>query len=83
MAKKLSIAEKYIRDVLAGRIVTSQMVRLQIERHQRDLEDGEKRGLVFDRIAAQHVIDFFPKFLCHTEGKLDGQPFVLEPFQQA
>src|SRR5438876_681470 len=83
MAKRLSIAEKYIRDVLAGRIVTSQLVRLQIERHQRDLEDGEKRGLVFDRVAAQHVIDFFPKFLCHTEGKLDGQPFVLEPFQQA
>jgi phage terminase large subunit-like protein len=83
MAKKLSIAEKYIRDVLAGRIVTSRLVRLQIERHLRDLEDGHKRGLVFDRVAAQHVIDFFPKFLCHTEGKLDGQPFVLEPFQQA
>lgn len=83
MAKKLSIAEKYIRDVLAGRIVTSQLVRLQIERHLRDLEDGHKRGLIFDRVAAQHVIDFFPKFLCHTEGKLDGQPFVLEPFQQA
>lgn len=83
MAKRLSVAEKYIRDVLAGRIVTSKLVRLQIERHQRDLNEGEKRGLVFDRVAAQHVIDFFPAFLCHTEGKLDGVPFVLEPFQQA
>jgi phage terminase large subunit-like protein len=83
MARKLSIAEKYIRDVLAGRIVTSSLVRLQVERHQRDLEDGHKRGLVFDRNSAQHVIDFFPEFLQHVEGKLDGQTFVLEPFQQA
>lgn len=83
MAKRLSVAEKYIRDVLAGKIVTSKLVRLQIERHQRDLLDGHKRGLVFDRRAAQHVIDFFPEFLTHTSGSLDGQPFVLEPFQQA
>lgn len=83
MAKRLSIAEKYIRDVLAGKIVTSALVRLAIERHVRDLEHGYKRGLVFDRSAAQHVIDFFPEFLQHVEGALDGQTFVLEPFQQA
>lgn len=83
MAKKLSVAEKYIRDVLAGRIVVSQLVRQQIDRHIRDLKDGAARGLVFNRDAAQHVIDFFPEFLCHTEGTLAGQPFVLEPFQQA
>jgi phage terminase large subunit-like protein len=83
MAKKLSVAERYIRDVLAGKIVTSHLVRLQIERHVRDLADGHKRGLFFDRKAAQHVIDFFPKFLVHTTGALDGKPFVLEPFQQA
>jgi phage terminase large subunit-like protein len=83
MAKRLSVAEKYIRDVLAGKIVTSKLVRLQIERHERDLVHAHKRGLIFDRSAAQHVIDFFPEFLCHTEGALDGQPFVLEPFQQA
>jgi phage terminase large subunit-like protein len=83
MAKRLSVAEKYIRDVLAGKIVTSKLVRLQIERHQRDLQDAHKRGLVFDRSAAQHVIDFFPAFLTHPSGALDGQPFVLEPFQQA
>ncbi|GGA80782.1 lambda phage terminase A [Edaphobacter acidisoli] len=83
MAKKLSVAEKYIRDVLAGKIVTSRLVRLQIERHVKDLKEGDKRGLVFDRDAAQHVIDFFPTFLEHVEGTLDGQTFVLEPFQQA
>jgi phage terminase large subunit-like protein len=83
MAKRLSKAERYIRDVLAGKIVTSKLVRLQVERHERDLKDAHKRGLIFDRDAAQHVIDFFPMFLKHEGGKIDGQPFVLEPFQQA
>ena len=83
MAKRLSVAERYIRDVLAGKIVVSKLVRLQIELHQRDLREGAARGLCFDRKAAQHVIDFFPKFLVHPEGLLDGQPYVLEPFQQA
>ncbi len=83
MARRRSVAEKYIDDVLAGQIITSKLVRLQIERHVRDLEEGPKRGLKFDRQAAQHVIDFFPLFLNHTEGEYDGQPFVLEPFQQA
>src|ERR1700692_420252 len=83
MARKLSVAERYIRDVLAGKIVTSKLVRQAIERHQRDLIDGHERGLVFDRGAAQHPIDFFEQFLCFPEGELDGKPFVLEPFQQA
>lgn len=83
MAKKLSVAEKYIKDVLAGRIVVSKLVRQMIDRHLRDLQDSAARGLVFNRKAAQHVIDFFPEFLCHTEGALAGRPFVLEPFQQA
>ena len=83
MAKKLSVAERYMRDVLAGKIITSKFVRLQIERHERDLKEAHKRGLIFDRVAAQHVIDFFPQFLTHESGALDGKPFVLEPFQQA
>lgn len=84
MAKKLSVAERYIRDVLAGKIVTSKYVRLLFERHERDLLDGPARGLVFDRRAAQHVIDFFAEFLTHPMGEeLIGKPLVLEPFQQA
>lgn len=83
MARRLTVAERYIRDVLAGKIVTSKLVRQAIERHQRDLVDGHERGLVFDRSAAQHPIDFFEQFLCFPEGELDGKPFVLEPFQQA
>lgn len=79
---KKSVAERYIEDVKAGKILTSKLVRLQIERHERDLFDGEKRGLRFNRAAAQHVIDFFAEYLVHTQGKLDNLPFILEPFQQ-
>ncbi len=83
MAKRLSIAEKYIADVLKGKILTSKFVRLQIESHQDDLQNAGKRGLVFDRKAAQDLIDFFPLFLTHHEGSYAGLPFVLRPDQQA
>lgn len=36
-----------------------------------------------DESAAQKAIDFFPACLKHIEGELAGQPFVLEPWQQA
>jgi phage terminase large subunit-like protein len=78
-----SIAEKYIADVLAGKVVTSRLVRLAIERHQRDLKDGKARGLVFKREAAQHVIDYFPLFCIGTDGEYFGQPIVLDPGWQA
>jgi phage terminase large subunit-like protein len=83
MAKRRSIAEKYIADVLAGKIVTSKFVRMQIERHQRDLSEGTARGLAFDRKAAQDLIEFFPLFLEHYEGAWAGMPFALRPDQQA
>jgi len=83
VARKKSIAEKYIDAVLAGKIVASKFVHLQCERHHRDLVEGAARGLVFDRKAAQDVIDFFPLFLTHFEGAWDGVPFDLRPDQQA
>ena len=83
MAKRLSVAERYIEDVLAGKIPVSKLVRLQIERHVRDLEDGHERGLKFSRKAAQRVIDFFPLFCCGTDGDYDGLPITLPPWWQA
>ena len=37
----------------------------------------------FDRAAAERVLDFFAKCLCHVKGATAGQPFVLQPWQQA
>jgi phage terminase large subunit-like protein len=78
-----TVAEKYIADVLAGRVQVSKLVRLQIERHQRDLKEGKARGLTFDREAAQHVIDFFPLFACGVDGDYFGVPLELDPAWQA
>src|SRR5579883_180886 len=74
-------AEKYAGDVAAGRIVASKWVRLACERHLRDLRTGRDRGLVFDRAAAQHALDFFG-FLRHSKGEWSGSQFALEPWQQ-
>lgn len=74
-------AEKYCRDVAAGRIVAAKMVRLACQRHLRDLKEGEARRLYFDPKAAQHAIDFF-FFLKHSKGEFAGKPFILQPWQQ-
>lgn len=71
----------YMHGVLDGSIPAGRLIRLAVERHLRDLEEGPKRGLYFDRQAAQHVIDFFG-FLKHSKGEWAGQPFELSPWQQ-
>ncbi|MGH7936120.1 MAG: terminase large subunit domain-containing protein, partial [Chthoniobacterales bacterium] len=74
-------AERYARDIAAGKIVASKWVKLACERHLRDLADGHKRGLWFDPPAAQRAIDFF-QFLKHSKGKWAGEAFALEAWQQ-
>jgi len=73
-------AERYIREVLAGTVVVGRLVRLAVERHVRDLDDGHKRGLRFDEDAARHAIDFYG-FLRHSKGEWAGEPFELSPWQ--
>ena len=77
----LSYAMKYANDVLSGDIVACKWVRLAIERHMRDLEHGNERGLYFDEEAAWHAINFF-KFCTHMKGGLAGSEIILEPWQQ-
>jgi len=73
---------QYAEDVRDGRIVACRYVRLACERHLRDLEQAEARGLAWDTSAALHVINFFPKVLRLAEGTHAGKPFVLQPWQQ-
>ncbi len=71
----------YIAGVLDDSILAGRLIRLAVERHVRDLEEGSKRGLHFDRAAAEHVLQFF-SFLKHSKGEWAGQPFELAPWQQ-
>lgn len=74
----------YARAVASGQIVAGPHVRDAAARHLRDLNDGWRRGIVWDRRAAQHAIDFFPDVLTVVEqGEtvpfrlLDWQVFVV------
>lgn len=71
---------QYARDVVEGRVVTGELVRMACERHLRDLEDGAERGLTWDAAAAQDAIEFFPAVLTITEGAKEGDPFTLLPW---
>lgn len=79
---------QYALDVLAGRVVAGLLVRKACERHIEDLASGGERGLRWDLDAASKAIGFFP-LLRHYKGewgphpgKPQGDPIVLEPWQQ-
>ncbi|SIO36630.1 Phage terminase-like protein, large subunit, contains N-terminal HTH domain [Rhodovulum sp. ES.010] len=71
---------RYAIDVVEGRIVAAELVRLACERHLRDLEEGGDRGLWFDVEAANRVLNF-AKMIRHTKGPMAGAPLALEPWQ--
>jgi phage terminase large subunit-like protein len=71
---------QYALDVVAGRIVTGQLVRKACERHLADLATGAKRGLRFDVAAAERAIAF-TGLLKHYKGEWAGQPIHLEGWE--
>jgi phage terminase large subunit-like protein len=71
----------YAEQVLQGKIIAGKFVKLACKRHIGDLETGSKRGLVFDREAAEFAIEkmqIFPQ----SKGEFGGQPLVLQPWQK-
>jgi phage terminase large subunit-like protein len=71
----------YARDVVAGKVVASELVIAAAERHLRDLKDGARRGLHWRPEAAMRALRFYPTVLTVTAGSLAGQPFNLLPWQ--
>jgi len=74
--------KQYAEDVVAGKVVANRLIRLACKRHLHDLEEGAKRGLVFDPVSANDALDFFPTCLKFYEGEFDGKKFELLPFQK-
>lgn len=70
----------YARDVVAGKIVAGEFVRLAAKRHLRDLKEGPGRKLRWDVAQAERAINFFPACMTITEGAKVGQPFTLLPW---
>lgn len=61
-------ALEYSEAVIAGDLVTGELVRLACERHLRDLDEGHRRGLRFDVSDGNRIIEFFG-FLHHFKGR--------------
>ena len=76
----LELAAQYGRDVMAGKVVVGRLARLAVERHYRDLEEGQHRGLVFDEDEASRALQMF-QYLKHSKGKWAGTAIQLEPWQ--
>ena len=70
----------YARDVVEGRIVAGQLIRLACQRYLDDLATAAARGLLWDGAAARHALDFFGH-LRHSTGEWAHQPFNLQPWQ--
>ena len=76
---------QYAVGVVDGKIPASRLVRLSCERFLGELSRfgiAQRRGIWFDREAAERACRFFPSLLRHHKGEWAGQPFTLEPWQQ-
>lgn len=73
---------RYAEDVLSSRIVAGPHVRAACSRHLDDLEHAGERGFVFDPARVDNALAFFPEILCLNSGEFEGEPFVLQPWQQ-
>jgi len=76
----LEKAAQYGRDVLTGKIVTGKLVKLAVQRHDRDLKKAHHRGLFFCEDSARRALTLF-SFLKHSKGEWSGQALELEPWQ--
>lgn len=80
----LTVADvaRYCDDVIAGRIVVGELVRLAVERHLRDLERQDTSGFpfYFDEEAANRRLEECA-LVSHIKGPLAGERFTPAPWQ--
>ena len=74
-----AVVNGYMADVKSGNIPACRLVKLTVERQEKDLKYGPSRGLEFKKDYAAHAIKFF-SFLKLWKGKeYKGKEFVLAP----
>ncbi len=71
---------RYAAEVVEGKVITGDLVRLACERHLMDLETAGDRGYFFDCKAASAITNF-SGLIQHTTGPLAGSPLTLQPWQ--
>ena len=78
---KQNQVNKYVKDVLGGKIPAGKLIKLACQRHLDDLINAEELGIYFDYKSVENVIEFFKRFLVHSKGEWAGNPFVLNAWQ--
>ena len=75
-------ANKYARDIVAGRITACKWVKLACQRHLDDLEKSSKSNYLykFDKLRCEKIL-YFAHQMPHVKGKWAGQKITLEPWQ--
>ena len=74
--------EKYISEVISGKEVACEYVKLAVQRHLSDLKRQGKKDFpyYFSEDEAKKAL-YFAASCRHTKGKLGGKPFNLQPNQ--
>ena len=75
-------ATQYAREVVSGKRIAGPHVRGQCARHLRDIEDGHKRGLVWNVAESEKAQGFYADVLKLNGGDFEGKPFELLPWQK-
>lgn len=78
MSSLIDQTTQYAKDVLNGKIVAGDFVKMACQRHMDDLEGD--REISWDIESAERAIRFFPSVLTITEGAKVGEPFTLLPW---
>ena len=73
---------QYWEAIKSGQVVVGRKVRAQYKKLARDVLEapGEYE---YDADKANHAINFVEHYCKHSQGKLGGQPFILELWQKA
>lgn len=75
----IDLANKYIDDVLTGKVLACNYVKLSCQRQKNDLK-RKRWEYHFDEVRASRVCKFI-ELLTHVKGPLAGQNIKLEPWQ--
>ena len=75
-------ATQYAQEVVSGKRIAGPHVRGQCARHLRDIEDGHKRGLVWNVEESEKAQGFYADVLKLNGGDFEGKPFELLPWQK-
>jgi phage terminase large subunit-like protein len=79
---KNSVPFQYAYGVENGNILCGQKIKKAVKRFFGWIKSADEDGFYLDHDSGMHILEFFPTFLNHTSGKLQGKPFYLAPFQQ-